>query len=203
MTGLDFNPANVAMAREIARERGLENVELVEGDARHTGLPTASFDLVHARTLLINVRKPEGVLEEMVRLARPGGVITAMEPDVPAAVCYPNLPEWAQLQDIFIQSFRRDGADPMIGRRLGELFRGAGLADVEVEARAEAFPPGYSRRTTRADLVRSMRPKIVERGIATEVELDDLDRAVRAHLDDPNTMIMQLMFVAWGRKPAA
>jgi hypothetical protein len=91
----------------------------------------------------------------------------------------------------------------MIGRRLGELFRGAGLADVEIEARAEVFPPGYSRRTTRADLVRSMRPKIVERGIATESELNEVDLAVRAHMSDPNTLVMQVLFVAWGRRPAA
>jgi ubiquinone/menaquinone biosynthesis C-methylase UbiE len=77
VTGLDFNPANVALARDIARERGLENVEIVEGDARHTGLPDGSFDLVHARTLLINVPSPDGVLAEMVRLVRPGGVVTS------------------------------------------------------------------------------------------------------------------------------
>jgi ubiquinone/menaquinone biosynthesis C-methylase UbiE len=203
VTGLDFNPGNVALAREIARERGLEKVDIVEGDARHTGLPGGSFDLVHARTLLINVPTPEGVLAEMVCLARTGGVVTVMEPDVDATVCYPRLPAWERLHEIFSQSFRQDGADPIIGRRVGELFRGAGLADVEVEARAEVFPPGHSRRTTRADLVRSMRPKIAERGIATVAELDEVDHAVRAHFDDPNTLVMQVLFVAWGRKPAA
>jgi hypothetical protein len=126
-----------------------------------------------------------------------------MEPDVDATVCYPRLPAWERLHEIFSQSYRQDGADPMIGRRLGELFRGAGLADVEIEARAEVFPPGYSRRTTRADLVRSMRPKIVERGIATESELNEVDLAVRAHMSDPNTLVMQVLFVAWGRRPAA
>jgi hypothetical protein len=48
-----------------------------------------------------------------------------------------------------------------------------------------------------------MRPKIVERGIASEQELDDLDQAVREHLSDPHTLVMpNLLFLAWGRKPA-
>ncbi len=60
-----------------------------------------------------------------------------------------------------------------------------------------------ARRTTRADLVGSMRPKIAERGIASEAELDEVDLAVRAHLSDPNPLVMQMLFVVWGRKPAA
>lgn len=43
------------MAAEFAAARGLAGVEVITADARHTGLPAGSFDLGHARTLLINV----------------------------------------------------------------------------------------------------------------------------------------------------
>jgi len=52
-------------------------VQIVTADPRHTGLPRGSFDLVHARTLLINITDPTEVVAEMVRLTRPrrlGGV---------------------------------------------------------------------------------------------------------------------------------
>jgi hypothetical protein len=50
--------------------------------------------------------------------------------------------------------------------------------------------------------VRSARPVILELGLADEEELDDLDRAVREHLDDPRTLVMpHLTFLVWGRKP--
>ena len=92
--------------------------------------------------------------------------------------------------------------DPFIGRRLPELFREAGLSDIGVRAHAELYPPGHTRRTIRLDLVRSMRPKIVALGIASEQELDDLDCAAREHLDDPHTLVLpHLFFLAWGRKP--
>jgi hypothetical protein len=47
-----------------------------------------------------------------------------------------------------------------------------------------------------------MRDKIVERGIAGEQELDDLDRVVREYLDDPRTLVLpHLFFLTWGRRP--
>jgi ubiquinone/menaquinone biosynthesis C-methylase UbiE len=85
------------MARQHASDRGLADVEVVTADARHTGLPTGSFDLVHARTLLVTIPEPAEVLAEMERLARPGGWVASQEPDVENAFCYPPLPAWDRL----------------------------------------------------------------------------------------------------------
>ena len=72
VVGIDADPAHVAMASEFAAGLGSRNVEVVAADARSTGLPSGSFDLVHARTLLITVPEPAAVAAEMIRLARPG-----------------------------------------------------------------------------------------------------------------------------------
>jgi hypothetical protein len=103
--------------------------------------------------------------------------------------------------ELFLEVHRDDGADPFIGRRLPELFRRAGLIDVGVEAKADIYPSGHSRRTIRADLVRSMRPKLLARGVVDERELDEIDRAAREHIDDPVTLVMpHVLLLAWGRK---
>jgi SAM-dependent methyltransferase len=202
VVGLDFEAATVALARQFVAERGLTNVEVIEGDAHRTGFPSDSYDLVHTRTLLINIPDPAEVVTEMVRLARPGGWVAALEPDGGASVCYPAHPAWDRLTDIFRRAQEVDGADSFIGRRLPELFRQAGLVAIDTEAKADIYPVGHSRRTLRADLVRSMRPKIVAAGIATEQELDEIDQAIRDHLDDPDTLMLpHLLFLTWGRKP--
>jgi ubiquinone/menaquinone biosynthesis C-methylase UbiE len=199
---LDADPAHVAMARELACQRGLGNVDIVAADARRTGLPSSSFDLVHARTLLVNVPEPAEVLAEMVRLARPGGWVASLEPDGEYSLCYPPHPAWTRLCQIFHAAFSRNGADLLIGRCLTQLYREAGLQDIGVEARAGIYRAGDTRRTVRLDLVRSMRPAILKLGLADQRELDELDRAVREHLDDPRTLVMpHLSFLAWGRKP--
>jgi ubiquinone/menaquinone biosynthesis C-methylase UbiE len=204
VVGLDADPAHVAMASEFVASRGLSEVEVVCGDARHTGLESGSFDLVHARTLLITVPQPAQVLGEMVRLARPGGWVAGLEPDTGAAICYPPHPAFERLCEIFAMAFSRNGADPHFGRRLAGLYRQAGLQEVTVEVRAGVYPAGHSRRTIRADLVRSMHPQIIEMGLADQQELDELDTAARKHFEDPDVLVMpSLNFLAWGRKPAS
>ncbi len=202
VVGVDSDPAHVTMASELVAERGLPDVRVMLADARHTGLPPGSFDLVHARTLLVTLPDPGEVLVEMVRLVRPGGRVAGLEPDPEAAICYPAHSAFDRLCELFSAAFSRNGADPHIGRRMAELYREAGLEDVTLQARARVYPAGHSRRTIRADLVRAIRPQILEMGLADERELDELDAATRRHFEDPETVVMpHLIFLAWGRKP--
>jgi hypothetical protein len=69
---------------------------------------------------------------------------------------------------------------------------------------APAYPVGHSRRTLLPDLVRSLRPMVLELGLSDEHELTELDDAVRAHLADPRTLMMpHLLVVARDRTPPA
>ena len=202
VVGLDADPAHTAMAAEFAARRGLSGVEIITADARSTGLGTGTFDLVHARTLLINLPDPAGAAAEMLRLARPGGWVASLESDIEYARCYPPHSAFDRLCGIFTVAFRRNGADPWIGRRVQELFRQAGLENVQAEARVQMYPPGNSRRTIRLDLVRSIRSHVLEMNLASAAELDELDTAARAHLEDPHTVVISgLLFLTWGRKP--
>jgi hypothetical protein len=143
------------------------------------------------------------VVAEMARLAKPGGWVASMEPDTEYAMCYPPHPAFTRICQIFPVVFGRNGADHTIGRRVPELFRQVGLEVAGVEARVQTYAPGNSRRTIRLDLVRSMRAQVLEMGLASGAELDELEASARAHLDDPRTIaVFGLLFLAWGRKPA-
>jgi hypothetical protein len=149
------------------------------------------------------VPEPARVAAEMVRLARPGGQVASLEPDCEHALCYPSHPAITRISEIFPVVFARNGADPNIGRRVPELSRQAGLCGVEVEATARVYPKGHSRRAILLDLVPSMRPQVLELGLASGPELDELDATARAHLDDPHTVVMSHpFFLTWGRKRA-
>jgi ubiquinone/menaquinone biosynthesis C-methylase UbiE len=74
VVGLDRERRMLEMGRRLANERGLA-VEFIEADAAASGLPDGGFDLVHARTVLVNVPNPDEILAEMVRIARRGGVV--------------------------------------------------------------------------------------------------------------------------------
>jgi SAM-dependent methyltransferase len=139
VVGLDNDPAHVALARVFANERALGNVEVVEAEADRTGLPASSFDLVHARAVLVNLPDPAAVLDEMVRLVKPGGHVLVQEPDPGGRICYPPSLAWTRLAEVYQTVFQRDGADLFIGRRVPTLLRQAGLVDVGVEARATSI----------------------------------------------------------------
>jgi len=199
--GVDCDPSNVNAARNLARDRGLANARILVGDARSTGLPSDVFDLVHARFLLLNIPRPEEVICEMTRLAKPGGWVASQEPDV-LLLCEPPHRDWQRLVALFEATYLRDGADPRIGRRLPELFRDAGLEDVRVALHADHHTDGDTRHSVFPDVVKSLRAKLIERRLAGETELDTLDESVRAHLRAPGTMtVPHLLFSVWGRKP--
>ena len=203
VVGLDADAAHVEAARRHAETCALPGVEVMTGDARDTGLPADGFDLVHARTLLVTIPAPEEVVAELARLARPGGWVAGQEPDVEHSLCYPPLPGWDRLRELLRLAFVRSGADPDVGRRLPELFRAAGLEQVQATVHAASYPAGHSRRTLIPDLVHSLRPTILELGLASEPELAELDSTVRLHLADPHTLMLpHLIVAAWGRKRA-
>jgi SAM-dependent methyltransferase len=202
VVGVDADPVHVAAARELVTDQHLEDVEVLAADARATGLPASAFDVAHCRTLLVTIPQPADVVAEMVRLVRSGGWAVAVEPDLEYSMCFPPNASFDRICELFVVALSRDGADPMIGRKVPEMFRRAGLDDVAVDVRPQLFPPGHTRRTNRLDLVRSLGRQIVEMGLASEDELDDLDREARGHLSDAATvMIAGFLFLVGGRKP--
>lgn len=92
------------------------------------------FDLVHARTLLLNVTNPAEIVAEMLRITRPGGVVASEEPDAAAWSCDPPHPTFDILRSAVLNAYRRTGKDFNIGRRIARILRNAGLDDVQVRA---------------------------------------------------------------------
>jgi SAM-dependent methyltransferase len=64
---------------ELARERAPGNVQFVEGDATSLPFDTASFDLAGTLRTLHHVRRPELVIAELARVARPGGRVLVID----------------------------------------------------------------------------------------------------------------------------
>lgn len=76
VTGIDLSSEMLREAEQRARKLGLRNVTgLHQMDARAIDLPDASFDHVAAMHIMSVVPEPERVLDEMVRLCRPGGSV--------------------------------------------------------------------------------------------------------------------------------
>jgi phosphatidylethanolamine/phosphatidyl-N-methylethanolamine N-methyltransferase len=76
VTGIDVSAEMLREAELRAAKLGLRNLAgLHQMDARAMDLPDASFDHVAAMHIMSVVPEPERVLDEMVRVCRPGGSV--------------------------------------------------------------------------------------------------------------------------------
>lgn len=78
LTGLDYSPAMLAIARERARALGLR-VDLRDGDAHALPFADASFDTVVCTLGLCSVHDDRRAVAELVRVLRPGGLLLLLD----------------------------------------------------------------------------------------------------------------------------
>src|SRR5262245_24557491 len=117
-----------ASAAQIAAAVQSPVIRYVQGDAHHLQFADASFDLVYARYVLEHVSDSGRVLQEMRRVARPGGRVAACENDVTLIRLDPPCPKFDQVWKAFQEHQQNLGGDSQIGRRLYRLFRNAGFS---------------------------------------------------------------------------
>jgi SAM-dependent methyltransferase len=79
VTGLDLTPAMLDKARELQRQRGLENVCWQLGRADALPYPDASFDAVVTRFAFHHLASPAVALAEMIRVCRLGGRVVVCD----------------------------------------------------------------------------------------------------------------------------
>ena len=200
VVGVDREPRMIEAARRVTAERGLV-IELVEEDATGLSLPSGSFDLVHERTVLLNVAEPGKVVAEMVRVARRGGVVALQEPDSASWLCNPPHPTFGTLHQELLAAYRAAGKNFDQGRTIARRLREAGLTEVQVRATARVTRPGEYYHTFLLALTGLVRDEIIAAGRLSAGEFDQLSARLREHLQQPGTLTSQPnMWQAWGVK---
>jgi len=199
VVGLDANAAFLEHAR--TRARGHANLELVLGDAYRTGLPGESFDLVHVRFVAGTAGQVGDLLQEMIRLTRPGGIVALQEPDIATLNCYPPHPAWDRLKSVLEEAFACVGADVRLAQRLYQVVRQAGLEDVHYRPFLVGVRSGDPMTDYMPATVEAVRGTIIDKRLIDPDELDAALTACRAHLADPDTVFTSVTVAqVWGRK---
>jgi SAM-dependent methyltransferase len=202
VVGLDRDRRQLAGARAYLADNRLDNVEIVEGDARRTGLPDASFDLVHVRFLFAPVGRDDALLVEMLRIAKTGGILAIQEPDSASWSCFPSNPAWDKLKTTILGAFRSGGGDFDAGRRTFGMLRRIGLEDVRLRAAVVALQDGHPYMRLPIQFATTLRARILDGGLMTTEELDAALADCEAVAKDPDTTVTSFVVTqVWGRKP--
>lgn len=102
--------------------------------------PAETFDLVHARLVLVHMVERAQALRSVVRSLRPEGwlFLEDADPALQPLICPDEYGPEQQLANKLRRGFRtlmaRRGADLAYGRTLPRLLRDAGLTDVQADA---------------------------------------------------------------------
>jgi ubiquinone/menaquinone biosynthesis C-methylase UbiE len=78
LTGLDFSPAMLHIARQRATDLGRQ-IELHEDDAQQLPFPDACFDTVVCTLSLCGIADDRAAITEMHRVLRPGGTLLLLD----------------------------------------------------------------------------------------------------------------------------
>jgi SAM-dependent methyltransferase len=180
VVGVDRSPDALARARLRAGQRGLTQVQFVEGDINDPA-PGGPFDAMVERLVLWLVPDPAALLRRQATVLRPGGLVVPVEADFSMMRSLPENPEFTQRTSWVIEALARAGIVGL-GPRLWAIVQEAGLRPLGMIGIQPHFGPRDE--VGIAFLVESTRvaePLIVDTGVATaeEIGMETLEQKVR------------------------
>lgn len=142
VTGIDFNPAHIALARSVARDAGLTNVAFLEADLAtlhqdEAGrqLPQADFVSLHGLWSWVSSGVRAGIVRLLAAKVRAGGVVH---------VSYNALPAWQGVMGM--QKLMRLSAGEPRAPALRRVQQGVSLLQALAKAGAPHLAsPGFAR----------------------------------------------------------
>jgi ubiquinone/menaquinone biosynthesis C-methylase UbiE len=81
--GIDLTAEMLRRARAFQAEKQIVNAAFVRGDAEQLPFPAGTFDLVSCQCSFHHMPKPQLVLREMIRVAKPEGRLVVIDPLAP------------------------------------------------------------------------------------------------------------------------
>ncbi|MBS0190252.1 MAG: methyltransferase domain-containing protein [Phycisphaerales bacterium] len=129
--GVERSAEQIEKALAALRISGLghRQVDFRQGEAADPPLlpgEAGSFNLCFTRFLLEHVPDPLAVVRRMVQACVPGGRIVLADDDHELLKLYPEPAGFTEIWGAYMELYRRNRNDPVIGRRLVQLLHQAG-----------------------------------------------------------------------------
>lgn len=119
--GVD-NSSHILKAAKARLEQKYDNTQLTSAEADRLPFSDHTFDFVFTRLVLMHNSNPETIINEIIRVCKPGGTICAIEIDDGTQVFHPYGEELNRLIQANIQFAARHGTDRTMGRKLYSYF---------------------------------------------------------------------------------
>ena len=150
-TGIDQSFQLISTGHQVWADT-IWQADLYQGNIYATPFADDTFDVTLTHTVLMHVPYPEKVLQEMIRVTRPNGLVIACEANRNAHSAMLHIVEANHQETVPLELFqtinreilRNTGVDHNIGAKLPVLMHQAGLKQVQMrvsDAARVLFPP--------------------------------------------------------------
>jgi len=184
ITGLERVGDVLTQARALANEKGVTNIDFVEGDANALDYADGTFDVVVCHQVLQHVQDPVGILKEMKRVAKVGGLVAARESDYAGFVWYPEVQGLEDWRALYLKVARSNGGEPNAGRMIHAWVRKAGFRVDGITSSSSTWCYNtkeeiawWSGLWAERTLASSFAKTSVDGGLATKSDLDEISEA--------------------------
>jgi len=199
VVGLDIDEEKIRIARSEAEQQGVANVDFRVADGT-TFRSAGAFDVVYARFLLTHLADPAVAVHAFRQHLRPGGVLAVEDIDFSGHVTYPDSAAFHRYGELYCTTVTRRGGDPNIGPRLPVILKQQGFAGVGVHVVQPTGLEGEAKLLSPLTL-ENIAGAVLQDGLASRQEIDDLVQALYAFAADPMTLSgMPRVFQVWGRR---
>jgi SAM-dependent methyltransferase len=171
-------------------------VRVLRHDLYTEDFPPASFDIVHARYVVLHLPDPDRAVARLAGWLRPGGALLVEEPASFPVLDSPH-PAYRTVMRAFRTHLERSvGSDTGWARTLPVPLEKAGLVDIGLDARIQPVNGGdHEAQWWRLNLEQA-RPAMVAAGLADDADFESAYR----ELASPGFHDLSLAdFTAWGR----
>jgi SAM-dependent methyltransferase len=185
VVGLDHSADALARARLRAGQRGLAQVQFIEGDI-HDPAPGGPFDAIVERLGLWQLPDPAEVLRRQATALRPGGLVVAQDADLSSWRSLPDTALWTQIMSWGLEALARAGLAANFGQRLWAIAEEAGLRPLGITGiQRYVWPGDEDGLIWVVESLRVLEPLLVGTGVATaeEVGVETFEQRLRAEWD--------------------
>ncbi|KAK2609404.1 hypothetical protein N8I77_002901 [Diaporthe amygdali] len=199
VVGVDAVEAVLERAREHVEGRSnITNCTFEVADANALPYPDDSFDVVFCHQVLQHVQDPVGILREMKRVAKPGGIVAAREADYKSFAWFPEpegLDEWL---DAYRKTARLCGGQPDAGRYVRQWAKQAGCETDEehmwsgfsswyyIGEAAKAFGESWTDRALKSDFAK----EFLRHGLGSQEDLDRISATWKRWASEEDNFIV-------------
>lgn len=137
--GIDIDEGQINLAIDYANKQGISDVSFELANLYEMPFEDNSFDAAFGHTILQHLNDPLAGLKEIHRVLKPGGVLGLRDDDHGAFIRVPWNSVCDQGYELFKNTWKLQGGDPLFGRRHREMLRKAGFINTIAAASCEHY----------------------------------------------------------------